>query len=108
MKIYINENYEIKAINNSTDKNLSEVEIEREEFFGGFTDFMILNYCYKDDGNSVSIYPARNYSDIVEEEYRHKVNELIITVEDLKRENEILKNGLLMLLSEDQIMQLNF
>ena len=75
MKIFINEKYEIKAINSSEDTSLVEIEVDREFVFGDMSDFMILNYCYKQDENGYSIYPSRNYGDILEEDYRLKVDE---------------------------------
>lgn len=62
MKIYINSNYEIKAINSTTDESLQEHEVDRELTFGNMSDFMILNYCYKPSENGYSIYPAKDYS----------------------------------------------
>ena len=62
MKIYINSNYEIKAINQSKDTSLNEIDIDRELVFGDKSDFMILNYCYKPSENGYSIYPAKDYS----------------------------------------------
>ena len=91
MKIYINENYEIKAINSTDDELLEEIEVDREEVFGDKSDFMILNYCYKQDENGYSIYPSRNYSDIVEEDYRLKIDESRKKISILETENEKLK-----------------
>ena len=62
MKIYINNNYEIKAINQSEDNSLIEIEIDRELVFGDKSDFMILNYCYKPTENGYSVYPSLDYS----------------------------------------------
>lgn len=62
MKIYINSNYEIKAINSTDDNTLTEIEIDRAEIFGNKSDFMILNYCYKPSEFGYSIYPAKDYS----------------------------------------------
>ena len=64
MKIYINSNYEIKAINQSEDNSLIEIEIDRELVFGDKSDFMILNYCYKPSENGYSVYPAIDYNTI--------------------------------------------
>ena len=75
MKVYINKNHEIKAINSTANTSLIETEVNREETFGDMSDFMILNYCYKEDGNGYSIYPASNYSKLVEEDYRIKTDE---------------------------------
>ena len=106
MKIYINENYEIKAINSTVDETLKEVEVDRIEVFGDMSDFMILNYCYKVDEFGYSIYPARNYSDIVEEDYRLKVDETQKKVSILETENENLKQELS--LTQDAINEVIF
>ena len=95
MKIFTNENYEIQAINSTEDSSLIENEVDRELVFGNKSDFMILNYCYKQDENGYSIYPARNYSDIVEEDYRLKVDESLKKISILEEENKALKEGLL-------------
>jgi hypothetical protein len=99
VKIYINKNYEIKAINSTTNTSLIETEVNREETFGDMTDFMILNYCYKEDENGYSIYPASNYSKLVEEDYKIKIDESrtkIFKLEDeqVQQNNEILVNML--------------
>ena len=60
MKIYINDNYEIKEMNNSNNKTLTMYEVDRKTVFGDKSDFLILNYCYKPIGNGYSIYPAKN------------------------------------------------
>ena len=106
MKIYINKNYEIKAINSTDDTSLTEIEVNREEVFGDKSDFMILNYCYKQDENGYSIYPSRNYSDIVEEDYRLKVDESQKKISILEAENEILKQELS--ITQDAINELIF
>ena len=62
MKIYINSDYEIKAINSTTDETLKEIEIDRELVFGNKSDFMILNYCYEPSEFGYSVYPAKDYS----------------------------------------------
>ena len=99
MKIYINSKYEIKAINSTTDTSLIEIEVDKEEVFGDMSDFMILNYCYKQDENGYSIYPASNYSKLVEEDYKIKIDESrtkIFKLEDeqVQQNNEILVNML--------------
>ena len=68
MKIYVNAKHEIKAINSNTDTSLIEIEVDKEKVFGDKSDFMILNYCYKQDETGYSIYPASNYSKLVEED----------------------------------------
>ena len=106
MKIFISQNYEIKAINSTTDTSLIEIEVDREEIFGDKSDFMILNYCYKEDENGYSIYPARNYSDIVEEDYRLKVDESRKKISILEAENKTLKQELS--ITQDAINELIF
>ena len=64
MKIYINNNYEIKAINQYEDNSLTEIEVDREQVFGDKSDFMILNYCYKPSDNGYSVYPSIDYNTI--------------------------------------------
>ena len=106
MKIYINSNYEIKAINSTTDGTLTEIEVDRESIFGDKSDFMILNYCYKQDENGYSIYPASDYSDIVEEDYRLKVDESQKKISILEAENETLKQELS--ITQDAVNELIF
>ena len=91
MKIFINENYEIKAINSDNDATLNEIEVDREIVFGNMSDFMILNYCYKEDENGYSIYPASNYSKLAEEDYKIKIDESQKKISILEAENEKLK-----------------
>ena len=91
MKIYINENYEIKAINSTDDELLEEIEVNRNDVFGDKSDFMILNYCYKQDENGYSIYPASDYSKLAEEDYRLKIDESRKKISILEGENEKLK-----------------
>ena len=91
MKIYINENYEIKAINSSDDELLEEIEVNRSDVFGDKSDFMILNYCYKQDENEYSIYPASDYSKLVEEDYKIKIDESQKKISILQEENKNLK-----------------
>ena len=89
MKIYINSNYEIKAINSTTDETLTEIEVDRESVFGNMSDFMILNYCYKSSDNGYSIYPAKDYSllELLD-------NQLVNKISILECENKALKEGL--------------
>ena len=106
MKIYVNEKHEIKAINSTTNEALIEIEIDRIVAFGDMSDFMILNYCYKQDESGYSIYPARNYSDIVEEDYRLKVDETQKKVSILESDNKILKQELS--ITQDAVNELIF
>ena len=91
MKIYVNVNNEIKAINSTDDTSLVEIEVNREEVFGDMTDFMILNYCYKEDEYGYSIYPTSDYSKLVEEDYKIKVDESQKKISILQEENKNLK-----------------
>ena len=106
MKIYINENYEIKAINSTDDELLEEIEVNRNDVFCDKSDFMILIYCYKQDENGYSIYPSRNYSDIVEEDYRLKIDESRKKISILEAENKALKQELS--ITQDAINELIF
>ena len=97
MKIYINKIYEVKAINSTDDTSLIEIEIDREKVFGDMSDFMILNYCYKQDENGYSIYPSSNYTEVVEQDYRIKVDKFkakIFNLEEgqMQQDSEILIN----------------
>ena len=106
MKIYINSKYEIKAINSTNDTSLIEVEVDREETFGDMSDFMILNYCYKQDETGYSIYPSRNYKEILEEDYRLKVDNAQDKISVLETENKILKQELS--ITQDAVNELIF
>ena len=106
MKIFINKKHEIKAINSSEDTSLIEIEVDREAVFGDMSDFMILDYCYKQDNGGYSIYPARNYSDILEEDYRLKVDESRKKISILEAENKTLKQELS--ITQDAVNELIF
>lgn len=106
MKIYINENYEIKAINSTDDELLEEIEVNRNDVFGDKSDFMILNYCYKQDENGYSIYPASDYSKLVEEDYKIKIDESQKKISILEAENKALKQELS--ITQDAINELIF
>ena len=90
MKIYINSNYEIKAINSTTDETLKEIEIDRELTFGTMSDFMILNYCYKPSEFGYSVYPAKDYStlELLDNNIVNKISILEAENEKLKVEQE--------------------
>ena len=106
MKIYINSNHEIKAINSTEDAELVEIEVDRNSIFGDMSNFMILNYCYEQDENGYSIYPASNYSKLVEEDYKIKIDETRKKVSILETENENLKQELS--LTQDAINEVIF
>ena len=88
MKIYINSNYEIKAINSTDDETLTEIEVDRELVFGNMSDFMILNYCYKPSDNGYSVYPAKDYSmlELLDSQLVNKISILTEENEKLKQE----------------------
>ena len=88
MKIYINSNYEIKAINQSVDNSLTMYEIDREQVFGDKSDFMILNYCYKPSESGYSIYPAIDYNIIklLDEQFINKISILEVENKELREE----------------------
>ena len=106
MKIFINSNYEVKAINSTEDITLKEVEIDRFEAFGDMSDFMILNYCYKEDEYGYSIYPASDYSKLVEEDYKIKIDETQKKVSILEADNKTLKQELS--ITQDAVNELIF
>ena len=106
MKIYINENYEIKAINSTDDELLEEIEVNRNDVFGDKSDFMILNYCYKQDENGYSIYPTSDYSKLKEEDYKIKIDESRKKISILEAENKALKQELS--ITQDAINELIF
>ena len=89
MKIFINDNYEIKAINQCEDNTLAEIEIDRELVFGDKSDFMILNYCYKPTDGGYSVYPAKDYSTL---ELLDK--NIVSKIISLEEENQTLREEL--------------
>jgi hypothetical protein len=88
MKIYINENYEIKAINQCEDNSLTEIETDRELVFGDKSDFMILNYCYKEKDGGYSVYPSLDYSTLklLDTQFVNKISILECENKALKEE----------------------
>ena len=106
MKIYINKDNEIKAINSTDDELLEEIEVNRSDVFGDKSDFMILNYCYKQDESGYSIYPASDYSKLVEEDYKIKIDESQKKISILEAENKTLKQELS--ITQDAVNELIF
>ena len=106
MKIYVNAKHEIKAINSTTNTSLIEIEVDKEKVFGDKSDFMILNYCYKQDETGYSIYPASNYSKLVEEDYKIKIDESQKKISILEAENKTLKQELS--ITQDAVNELIF
>ena len=95
MKIYINSNYEIKAINQSEDNSLNEIDIDRDLIFGDKSDFMILNYCYKPNENGYSIYPSMDYNIL-----KLLDTQIISKLSLLEEENHALKQELMLMKME--------
>ena len=95
MKIYINSNYEIKAINSATDKSLREIEVDKDLVFGDKSDFMILNYCYKPSENGYSIYPALDYNIL-----KLLDTQIISKLSLLEEENHALRQELMLMKME--------
>ena len=89
MTIYINDNYEIKTINQCEDNSLTEIEVDREEVFGNKSDFMILNYCYKPSESGYSVYPALDYNML-----KLLDTQIIPKLSILEEENKTLKQEL--------------
>ena len=104
MKIYINSNCEIKAINSTTDEALTEIEVDRELVFGNMSDFMILNYCYKPSDNGYSVYPSKDYSmlELLDSQLVNKISILEAENETLKQElaltQDVVNNMMVMIL----------
>ena len=88
MKIYINSNYEIKAINECEDNSLQRIEVDRELVFGDKSDFMILNYCYKPIDGGYSVYPAIDYNTLklLDTQFANKISTLECENKELKEE----------------------
>lgn len=76
MKIFVNDKFEIKAINEYLEDDLTMIEIDRAEVFGNMSDFMILNYCYKVIEDGYEIYPIRNFKDIFDEDLQNRISTL--------------------------------
>ena len=95
MKIYINSNYEIKAINQYEDTSLQEIEIDRTEIFGDKSDFMILNYCYKPSESGYSVYPAIDYNIL-----KLLDTQIISKLSLLEEENHALRQELMLMKME--------
>ena len=95
MKIYINSNYEIKAINQSEDNSLNEIDIDRDLVFGDKSDFMILNYCYKPTDGGYSVYPSIDYNVL-----KLLDTQIISKLSLLEEENKALKQELMLMKME--------
>ena len=95
MKIYINENYEIKALYEYNDEALTEIETDRELVFGDKSDFMILNYCYKPTDGGYSVYPSIDYSVL-----KLLDTQIISKLSLLEEENHALRQELMLMKME--------
>ena len=101
MKIYINEDYEIKAINQCGDSSLQEIEVDRELVFGNMSDFMIFNYCYKPTEYGYSVYPTIdcNVLKLLDEQLVNKISILEAENKALKEELTQIQTSIASLIS---------
>ena len=101
MKIYINSNHEIKAINQSVDTSLQEIEIDRDLVFGDKSDFMILNYCYQPTDGGYSVYPSLDYStlELLDEQFVKKISILETENRELREELTQIQTSIASLIS---------
>lgn len=76
MKIYIDSENEIKAINNTSDSTLTEIEVNRDDVFPGLTDIAILNYKYIHKENGYSITPVISTQEIEKLELQQRISDL--------------------------------
>ena len=101
MKIYINSNYEIKALYEYNDEALTEIEIDREQIFGDKSDFMILNYCYQPTDGGCSVYPSLDYStlELLDEQFVKKISILETENRELREELTQIQTSIASLIS---------
>lgn len=90
MKIYVNLNNEIKAIDTTSDITLTEIEIDRELVFGSMSDFMILHYKFIKDATGYSICPAIDYDKLLYLENKEIIREQAHKISILEAENKAL------------------
>lgn len=81
MKIYINEQHQIKAIrfNDTGDETLTEAEVE-DDFLSGFCDTVIKAFCYHqwadENGNErLSVYPYKDLELLMSIQAEHDAQE---------------------------------
>ena len=97
MKIFVNKQHQIKAINSIGDSEkhliesglLREIDIDRQLVFNDMSDYMILSYCYREDEFGYSVYPAYNYDSILARDNYLKIGEVAEKISLLTQENEI-------------------
>lgn len=90
MLIGVNENHEIKQIDQVTDETLLVIDVgEREKVFNDMSDLRILRYCYKKEDYGYAIYPAILYSDIEKLEKDEEILTLQAHVIELEFEKRI-------------------
>lgn len=87
MKIFINNKNEIVSLYESSDTSLTSLEIDRVEYFGNMSDFIILNHYFKIEGNGHYIYPKIDLDTLIELD--KQVNKISI----LQQENKELKES---------------
>ena len=115
MKIFVNKQHQIKAINSISDSEkqliesvlLREIDIDRQLVFNDMSDYMILSYCYREDEFGCSVYPAYNYDSILTRDNYLKIGEVTEKISLLIQENEIQEDVIANLTYELMIMQVN-
>ena len=115
MKIFVNKKNQIKAINSISDSEqqliedglLREIDVDRQLVFKDMSDYMILSYCYREDGDSYSVYPAYNYDSILARDNYLKIDGITEKISLLTQENETQEEVIANLTYELMIMQVN-
>ena len=115
MKIFVNKQHQIKAINSIGDSErqliegglLREIDVDRQLVFNDMSDYMILSYCYREDEFGYSVYPAYNYDSILTRDNYLKIGEATEKISLLTQENEIQEGVIASLTYELMIMQVN-
>ena len=116
MKIFVNKQHQIKAINSIDDSDrqlidsglLREIDINRQLVFNDMSDYMILSYCYREDEFGYSVYPAYNYDSILTRDNYLKIGEATEKISLLTQENEIQEGVIANLTYELMIMQYDY
>lgn len=75
MKIYIDNEHNIRQINTTNDDTLTEIEVDREHTFSDMSDYLILNYKYIPTEDGYSLIPSKNLEELLVQDYRNKVDE---------------------------------
>lgn len=113
MKIFVNKQHQIKAINSIGDSEkhliesglLREIDVDRQLVFKDMSDYMILSYCYREDEFDYSVYPAYNYDSILTRDNYLKISGITEKISLLTQENETQEEVIANLTYELMIMQ---